>query len=184
MRKDFGKQTYFFPLPVLVIGTYDEGGNPNAMNAAWGGIYDYGKVVIELGSHKTTENIKKTKAFTIAFADKAHMEEADYVGIVSGNNVPNKLEVCGLKNEKSKHVNAPLLTDFPVSLECELDSDDDGTIVGKIINVSAEESVLGDDGKIDVEKLNLIAYDPVHHLYYEMGKIVGKAFSDGRKFVK
>ncbi len=184
MRKDFGSETYFFPLPVLVIGTYDENGVPNAMNAAWGGIFDYGKVNIQLSSHKTTDNIERMKAFTISFADKKHLVEADYVGIVSGNKVPNKLEVAGLHTEKSKFVNAPILTDFPVTLECELDFNDDGTVVGKIVNVSADESVLGADGRIDVEKLDLIAYDPVNHNYYEMGKVVGKAFSDGKKLIK
>ena len=183
MRKDFGIQTYFFPLPVLIIGTYDENGTPNAMNVAWGGIYDYGKIMIQLASHKTTDNIEKMKAFTISFADKAHLVEADYVGIISGNDEPKKLEIASLHTQKSKFVNAPLITEFPVTLECELDYIDDGTVIGNIKNVSADESVLGKDGKIDVEKLDLIAYDPVKHTYYEMGKVVGNAFKDGKKLI-
>jgi len=180
MRKDFGPKTYFFPLPVLIIGTYNENMTPNAMNAAWGSIYDYNKITISLGSHKTTDNLLRVKEFTIAFADTAHVKEADYVGIVSGEEVEDKVARANLKVEKAKNVNAPLFVDFPVSLECKVDSLVDGTLIGSIVNVSADESVLDETGKIDVSKLHIISYDPVTHTYIEMGQKVGNAFKDGK----
>ncbi len=185
MRKNFGKKTWFYPLPVLIIGTYDENGNPNAMNAAWGVIRDYGKVEINLGEHKTTDNLRTTGAFTLAFADAKHVVEADYVGIVSGNNVPNKLEVAGLHTVKSEFVNAPIIADFPMSLECEVvEITDDDKVVGEIVNVSADESVLDENGEIDTKKLHIITFDPVHNTYIELGNKVGNAFKDGLKLKK
>lgn len=183
MRKNFGSNSYFFPLPVLIIGTYDENNIPNAMNAAWGSIYDFNTVTISLSDHKTTKNLNKTKCFTINFATKKHLIEADYVGMVSGNDVPNKVEISGLKVEKASKINAPIFTDFPVCLECELLKNNKGTIIAKIVNISADESVLT-NGKIDVEKMDLICYDPVNQRYYQTGKAVGKAFQDGKKLIK
>ena len=183
MRKDFGSQSYFFPLPVLIIGTYDKNGVANAMNAAWGTMYDYNTITIALADHKTTDNINLNKCFTVSFATKKLLAQSDYVGIVSGNQVPNKVEVCGLKVQKSDKINAPIFTDYPVSLECELVENNQGTIVAKIVNVSADESVLT-NGKIDIQKVGLICYNPVDHTYYETGKEVGKAFQDGKKYIK
>ena len=181
MRKDFGKQTWFYPLPVLIIGTYDENGNANAMNAAWGGIWDYNQVYVTLSPHKTTTNINLKKAFTISFADAKHTVEADYVGIVSGNKVPNKLEVAGLHTTKSKFVDAPIIDEFPLTLECKLVSNNDGTIIGEIVNVSADESVLDTNGKVDPMKLNAISFDPINNTYIKLGEKVGNAFRDGLK---
>ena len=185
MRKDFGPQSQLFPMPVLIIGTYDEKGNPNAMNAAWGSIYDNNQVTVSLADHVTTRNIRKNKAFTISLATLDTLAASDYVGIVSQAREPNKMKKAGLTAVKSKLVNAPLFNEYPVTLECELVSLDGeegegGTLVGNIVNVSVDEKVLT-DGKVDIEKLNAIAYDPFTHKYVLCNKIVGSAFKDGMK---
>ena len=181
MRKNFGKKTWFYPLPVLIIGSYDENGKADAMNAAWGGIYDSDKVVLCLSeNHKTTQNIKKRGAFTVSFADTAHVVEADYVGLVSANEVEDKLERAGFHTTKSEFVDAPLIDELPMMLECKLIKvNEDGNIIGEIVNVNADDSVLGEDGMIDATKLQAIFYDPVHNTYVKMGEKVGNAFSDG-----
>ena len=181
MRKNFGAQTWICPMPVLIIGTYNEDGTPNAMNAAWGGPWDYNHIFICLSRHKTTDNIERTKAFTVSFADSKHIVEADYVGIVSGNNEPNKLAKANLHTERSKFVDAPIITDFPLTLECKLVENQDGNIVGEIVNVSADEKYLGTDGKPDPEKMHFITFDPIKNKYVELGKVVGNAFKDGMK---
>ena len=180
MRKNLGKKTYLFPMPVLIIGTYDEDGTPNAMNVAWGTISDYYQIEINLGSHQTTKNLEKTKAFTVTFADVEHMAEADYVGIVSGEKIKDKVNRAHLNYEKSKFVNAPVFTDFPLSLECEVALNDNGRVLGNIVNVLADEKVLDDKGAIDIEKLHLIVYDAAGNTYVELGKKVGLAFSIGK----
>lgn len=181
MRKNFGKKTWFYPLPVLIIGSYDENGKADAMNAAWGGIYDSDKVVLCLSeNHKTTQNIKKRGAFTVSFADTAHVVEADYVGLVSANEVEDKLERAGFHTTKSEFVDAPLIDELPMTLECKLIKvNEDGNIIGEIVNVNADDSVLGENGMIDATKLQAISYDPIHNTYVKMGEKVGNAFSDG-----
>lgn len=183
MKKDFGKQTYVFPMPVLIIGTYNADGTPNAMNAAWGGIHNTNEIGICIdGSHKTMENILAKKEFTVSFADAAHVTACDYVGIVSGNNVADKVAKAGFTVTPSDKVNAPIINELPMCLECRLISHDPASdyVVGEIINVSAEENVLT-DGKIDVAKLGIITYDPVGHNYVELGNAVAKAFSAGKE---
>jgi len=183
MRKNFGAKTWLYPMPVLIIGTYDENGVPNAMNAAWGGIYDTNQVMISLADeHKTTKNILKNRAFTVSFATADTVIPCDYVGIVSANEVPDKLKRCGFKTSKSNFVNAPVIDDLLVSLECELEKfNEDGICIGRIVNVSADESVLDEKGMIDVSRLNPVVYESAHHTYMTLGKVVGKAFFDGRK---
>lgn len=151
------------------------------MNAAWGGLYDSDKVVLCLSAgHKTTANIKARKAFTISFADAAHVVECDYVGIESANKVPGKLEKAGLHATKSQHVDAPVIDELPVALECELIKvNEDGNIIGRIVNISVDEAVMNTDGKVDAAKLRAISYDPCSNTYLEMGKVAGKAFEDG-----
>lgn len=185
MRKNFGQQTWFYPMPVLIICAYDENEKPNAMNAAWGGIYDFNKVMICLDeNHKTTKNIKIKKAFTISFADIHHIKECDYLGIVSGNEVSNKLEKVGFTTEKSTFVDAPIIKELPMTLECKLVKfDDNGNIIADIINISADEIILDGKGNIDSAKLRPISYDSVNHKYLEVGKVVGTAFNDG-KYIK
>ncbi len=170
-------------MPVFIVAAYDKDGAPCCMNAAWGGIYDTNQIMICLSDdHKTTKNIVESGAFTVSIADAKHVIEADYVGIVSGNNVPDKMAKAGLTTVKSAHVNAPIISEFPMTVECKfLKFNEDGICIGQIVNVSADESVLGDDGLIDPAKLEAITYDPVHHTYIKLGEKVGNAFSDGKK---
>lgn len=183
MRKNFGAKTWLYPMPVLIIGTYDENGTPNAMNAAWGGIYDTNQVMICLAEdHKTTENIQRTGAFTVSFATAKTVVPCDYVGIVSANDVPDKFEKAGFHATRSKYVNAPIIDELPMTLECRLTQfNEDGVCVGAIFNVSADECILDENGKIDVKKLDPIIYDSVNHGYWNFGEKVGQAFSDGKK---
>lgn len=183
MRKNFGSNPWFYPLPVLIIGTYNEDGTADAMNAAWGGLYDRDKVELCLSAgHRTTQNIKAKGAFTVSFADAAHVVEADYVGMVSANQEPKKLEKAGLHTTKSELVDAPLIDEFPLALECRLSKvTEDGNIIGQIVGVSADERILGEDEKIDPAKLRAIAFDPVRNAYLVLGEKVGNAFSDGAK---
>ena len=184
MRKSFGPKPLLYPMPVLIIATYGEDGTPDAMNAAWGGIADTTRISICLSAgHKTTKNILKRKAFTVSMADAAHVTEADYLGIVSGNDVPDKLAHAGLHTTKSQVVDAPLIDELPMALECELISYDEenGLLLGEIRNVSADESILNGDRKIDVMKLRPITFDSSCNAYHVIGEKVGNAFSDGAK---
>lgn len=183
MRKNFGAKTWMYPLPVLIVGSYDENSNADAMNAAWGGIYEAEQVVLCLSQgHKTTKNIKASGAFTVSFADAKNVLACDYVGIASANDTPNKMEKAGFHTVKSEFVNAPIIEELPLTLECELIKvNEDGNIIGKIVNVSAKDCILNDDGQIDVSKLQPITYDPVNHAYIKLGEKVGNAFSDGNK---
>lgn len=181
MRKEFGKKSWILPQPVLIIATYGKDGKPDAMNAAWGGMYDDDKVVICLGSHRTTDNIRARKAFTLSFGDVKNMVACDYVGIVSQTDEPDKMEKAGFTTAKSAKVDAPVIEQFPVTMECRLVKfNEDGNVVGEIVNVSAEESVLN-EGKIDLGKLGLIIFDPVNAAYRAVGEEVGKAFAIGNK---
>ena len=183
MRKNFGVKNWLYPMPVLIVGTYDENGAPNAMNAAWGGIYDTNLVMVCLADeHKTTENIKKTGAFTVSFATAKTAVSCDYVGIVSGNDVPDKFDRAGFHAVKSEFVNAPIIEELPMTVECKLlKFNEDGICIGEIVNVSADESVLDENGKIDAGKLDPIIYDSVSHAYWNFGEKIGRAFSDGKK---
>ena len=183
MRKDFGAKTWMYPLPVLIIGTYDENGNADAMNAAWGGIYDTNKVVLCLSAnHRTTKNIKVKGAFTVSFADEKNVIPCDYVGIVSGDKEADKMKKAGFTVTKSGHVDAPIINELPMTLECRLVKfNEDGNVIGEIVNVSADESVLDENGMVDPSKLRPIAFDPVNNGYLVLGERVGSAFADGRK---
>jgi len=183
MRKNFGKKPILYPMPVLIIATYNADGTPNAMNAAWGCIADMDRVAIYVaGNHKTMENIKERKAFTVSFANVENMVAADYVGIVSGNDVPDKLAKTGWHLTKSEFVDAPLIDELPLALECNFVSFDEESelLLGEIVNVGADESILT-DGKIDPGKLQPICYDSANHDYRVLGEKVGNAFSDGKK---
>ena len=187
MRKSFGVKTWVYPMPVFIIGTYDKSGVPNAMNAAWGGITEENEITICVSDdHKTTENFLYTGAFTVSIPDVDNVVAADFVGIVSGNDTKNKIELCGWHAEKSELVNAPLFLEIPMVLECKVKSYDKDScrLVGEIVNVSADERILGDDGKIDLAKFSPITYDPVGHTYRTLSEPVGKAFSDGLKLKK
>lgn len=182
MRKNFGAKPYTYPQPVLIIASYDENGTPDAMNAAWGGISDDTQISMCLSAgHKTVKNILKRKAFTVSMADAANVAACDYVGIVSANAVPDKLEKAGFHTTRSEFVDAPLIDELPMALECRLVSYDEEScrMIGEIVNVSAEESVLDENGKIDPGKLQPITFDPVNNAYLKLGEKVGNAFRDG-----
>jgi flavin reductase (DIM6/NTAB) family NADH-FMN oxidoreductase RutF len=184
MRKNFGAKTWLYPMPVLIVGTYDETGVPNAMNAAWGGIYDTNQVMVCLADdHKTTENIKKTGAFTVSFATAKTVVPCDYVGIVSANDIPDKFERAGFHATRSEFVNAPIIEELPLVLECKLVSYDTDTeiCIGEVINVSVDEKILDENEKVDLRKFAPISYDCGGHGYYKLGEKVGNAFSDGKK---
>lgn len=183
MRKNFGVKPMVYPMPVFIIGTYGKDGEPNAMNAAWGGITEENEITICVSEdHKTTENFTHSGAFTVSMATERYVTECDYVGIVSGNKVKNKLERCGLHTVKSEFVDAPIITELPMAIECRVKCYDPDTcrLVGEIVNVSCDESVLT-DGRIDPDKLRPITYDSANHTYRVIGEVVGKAFSDGLK---
>lgn len=182
MRKNFGAKPMCYPMPVYIIGTYGADGTPNAMNAAWGGISEETEISICISAdHKTTENILSRKAFTVSMATAKYIAACDYVGIVSGSKVPDKFAKAGFHATKSEFVDAPLIDELPMALECELISYDweSCRLVGRIVNVSADESVLGDNGKMDVSKLQPITFDPMNNHYLVLGEKVGQAFHDG-----
>lgn len=181
MRKDFGAKTWLYPMPVLIIASYDKDGTVDAMNAAWGGIGDYEQISMCLSKgHKTVKNILERKAFTVSVATAKYVKECDYLGLVSANDNPDKFAKTGFTVTHSARVNAPIINELPFAIECELiDYDSEtGTMRGRIVNVSADESVLT-DGKIDVQKLAPIAFDSANNAYVVLGQTVGKAFKDG-----
>ncbi len=179
-RTNFGPKPFMYPMPVLIVGTYDENGVPNAMNAAWGIITDMNEITISMSPHKTTENLAHTGAFTVSIATEDTVIPCDYVGVESASKVADKFAKAGFHATKSEYVNAPLIDELPMALECKVKSYEDEILVGEIVNVCADESILT-DGKIDPKKLKPIAYDPVNHTYMSMGEVVGKAFRDGLK---
>lgn len=183
MRKNFGTKSWLYPMPVLIVAAYDAEGKVNAMNAAWGGIFTDNHIGICISEeHKTTKNILATKAFTVSMATAEQLTACDYVGIVSGNKEPDKFAKAGFTAVRSDVVNAPIINELPMTLECEMVSYDvdSNHLVGRIVNVSADESILT-DGKIDYRKLRPITYDPINHYYIELGAVVGNAFTAGKK---
>lgn len=184
--KEYSKKNLFFPEPVLILGSYDENGNPDAMNAAWGGRADYELIAISLADHKSTRNFLAKKVLTIAFADEKHVDSCDYVGIVSMDKDPKKMEKSLLKTEKAPHIDAPIFTDLPINLECAVekwipDEEGGGILIAKILHSFVSESALDEEGKLDIEKAGLICLDEEAHLYRKVGSSVAKAFSAGLK---
>lgn len=177
-RISLGAKPLLFPMPVLIIGTYDKDGNPNAMNAAWGITTDFQEITISLADHKTTENLLVTGAFTVSIGTEDTVVACDYVGIVSGTKEPKKFEKAGFHAVKSEKVNAPLIAELPMALECKVKSYVDDILIGEIIDVKADESILT-DGKIDPQKLKPISFDPANNAYLALGDKVGNAFKDG-----
>ena len=183
MRKNFGAKPWTYPQPVFMIGSYDEEGKPDVMNAAWGGIScDTELCMCISAGHKTTKNILARKAFTVSMATAGQMTACDYVGIVSGNQEPDKMEKAGFHTVKAEHVDAPVIEELPMTLQCRLISYDPESchLFGEIVNVSADESILT-DGKIDVMKLAPITFDPVESAYHVIGEKVRNAFADRAK---
>ena len=189
MRKNLGKQPAIFPMPVLMVTAYDENGTVQVMNAAWGMICGMDKVALFIDEdHATTKAIRQTGAFTVSLADRDHMDAADYYGIATGNKMPDKFAKSGYHAEKSEFVDAPVITEFPVALECELaeitETENLHAVVGRIINVSADEKVLTDDGKVDPLKLNALIFDQFQRGYYVATEKVGQAWNAGKDMMK
>lgn len=183
--KSFGQKPWVQPQPVFVIGTYNNDGTPNAMNAAWCGQWDGKEIMISIGSHATTENLNRCNEFTVAFATQKTMVGADFVGMVSAKNDPAKIQKTGWTAVKAENVNAPVFTDFPMTMECrivrKIDESETGYyIIAEIVNILVDEAYLNADGTPDVEKMQLIMYEPVHHGYHVLGARVGNAFADGK----
>ena len=189
MKKSLGAQPALFPMPVLMLSAYDEHGKVNVMNAAWGTICDMDKIALIIDDeHKTTQNIRKVKAFTVSMADKDHIAEADFFGIASGNKINDKFERTGFHAIKSTVVNAPIIDEFPVAMECELaeivQTDHLFAVIGKIVNVSADEKVLDDNGKVNPLKLNALIFDQFQHGYYIATEKAGQAWNAGKDLMK
>ena len=186
MRKNLGANPYVYPRPVLIVAAYGEDGAVDAMNVAYGGIVNSNRIQINIGvRHKTSDNIKLRNAFTVGIADEENLVAADYVAIVSGHDVPDKIEKSGFHTVKSEFVDAPVIEELPISLECKVEEINQYNatlrIVAEIVNVSVDEKILDGDGKIDPEKLHAISYDPANHTYLRVGGKAGIAFSDGNK---
>ena len=184
MRKNFGPKSWTYPQPVFIIATYDQQGVPDAMNAAWGGISEENQLSVCISAgHKTTGNIIARKAFTVSMADIDHVAACDYVGLVSGNDTADKMERAGFHTQPAQFVDAPVIQELPMTVECRLVSYDPEScrLVGEIVNISADERILDQQGRIDPDELRPIIYDPIHHTYRALGPQVGKAFSDGNQ---
>ena len=184
MRKNIKVTEAIFPMPVLMIATYNEDGSIDVMNAAWGTMLERNQVILNLTeTHKTVKNIKERKAFTVSIADSDHVVEADYFGIVSGNNTPNKFENSGLTATKSGNIDAPIINEFPICLECEFIEYGECGVIGKVVNVTADDKVMNGDN-VDISLVNAIAFDPYTHGYYKVNERVGNAFKDGLQLKK
>lgn len=184
MRKNFGAKPLSYPQPVFIIAAYDENGIPNAMNAAWGGISEMNEISMCLSAgHKTVKNILKRGAFTVSMAEASHVAQCDYVGIVSGNTVTDKFAKAGFHATKSEFVDAPLIDELSVALECKLIEYNPETCIlrGEIVNVSVDERVLNENGKVDAAKVEPIIFDPFNNEYLKIGEKVGDAFAEGKK---
>ena len=182
-RKNFGPDHALVttPQPCVMIATWDKDHNPDVMMAAWAGQYDYKRIVVSLSKHKTTENLELTGAFTVSFADIRTVAESDYFGLVSGNKVPDKVAKVGFTVTPSPNVDAPIINEYPLTLECKVVSWEDGILVGEVVNQSASESILT-DGKIDLAKLQPIVFDAAGMCYRAIGDVVGGAWNAGKKF--
>ena len=181
MRKDLGVKPSMYPEPVLIIGTYNKDGTPNAMNAAWGGIHQEDEVYVCVDKgHRTAENLKERKAFTLSMGTFKMMKACDYVGIVSGNDVPDKFKRSGFTATKSEKVDAPIINELPLTIECKVKSYENEELIGEIVNISVDDSILT-DGKIDVKKLDPLVYDGFNHRYLRFGECAGRAFNVGKE---
>ncbi len=183
-RKNFGAGHALMttPQPCVMIATWDKEHTPDVMMAAWAGQYDHNQIVVSMSKHKTTENLELTGAFTVSFADIRTVAESDYLGIVSGNKVPDKVSKAGFTISPSPNVDAPIINEYPLALECKVVSWADGILVGEVVNMSADESVLT-DGKVDLAKLQPIVFDAAGMCYRSIGDVVGGAWQAGKKFI-
>ncbi|MBQ9462764.1 MAG: flavin reductase [Bacteroidales bacterium] len=185
-RKNFGPNHALVttPQPCVMIATWDKDRNPDVMMAAWAGQLDYKQIVISLSKHKTTDNLELTKAFTVSFADERTVAESDYLGMVSGNKVPDKVAKAGFTVTPSPNVDAPIVNEYPLTLECRVVSFEDGTLIGEIVNMSADPAILDADGKVDLALLKPIVFDASGVCYRALGAEVGKAWGAGKAFME
>ncbi len=181
-RANYNGLTFIAPAPAIMIATYDANGTPDVMMAAWGCQSGVNQIKIHLSEHKTTANLRLKKAFTVSFATVPTLAESDYLGTVSANDVPDKVKKVGFTVHKASNVDAPIVEQYPVALECEVVSFENGVLVGKVINTSADKRVLDVDGNIDLGKMQVVAFDPVTGTYRTVGDVVGKAWGIGSKF--
>ena len=184
-RKNFGPSHALMttPQPCVMIATWDKDHTPDVMMAAWAGQYDYNQIVVSMSKHKTTENIELTGAFTVSFADVRTVAESDYLGLVSGNKVPDKVAKVGFTVSPSPNVDAPIIDQYPLTLECKVVSWKDGILVGEVVNMSADNCILT-DGKVDLGKLQPIVFDAAANTYRALGDVVGQAWGSGKKFTE
>lgn len=189
MKKSLGIKPYLYPMPVIMVATYDENGKTDCMNMAWGTVCAEDMVLLNLDEdHKTSDNIKKTKAFTLGIPSVKHVKEADFFGIASGNRMDDKFERTGFKAVKSEYVNAPVIEEFPITLECEaieIKHEVFGfCVIGKIVNVLCDESVLNEKGRIDPDKVDSFIFDQFDNTYKRIGEKIGKAWGSGAELMK
>ena len=184
-RKNFGAAHALMttPQPCVMIATWDKDHTPDVMMAAWAGQYDHNQIVVSLSKHKTTENLELTGAFTVSFADVRTVAESDYLGIASGSQVPDKVAKVGFTVTPSPNVDAPIINEYPLTLECKVVSWKDGILVGEVVNMSADESILT-NGKVDLAKLQPIVFDAAGMCYRAIGDVVGGAWNAGKKFLE
>jgi len=187
--KSLGTKPYLFPMPTYMIGTYNEDGTVDAMMMAWGGIVDTRMVALNLeSSHKTVKNLRDRKAFTLSIPGTDTLKESDYLGTASGNKYPDKFAVSGLHAIASTNVDAPVITEYPVTLECKVVEFQDQPyglrVLGEIVNVLADEKVLDEKGRIDAGKLNAFAFDQMQNGYYAIGERIGTAWHEGMPLLK
>ena len=189
MLKDLGVKPYTFPMPVLMIATYGEDGKVDVMNMAWGGVCAENMVALNIDEgHKTSENIKQRGAFTLSIADIPHIKEADFFGIATGNKMADKFERSGLHAVRSARVDAPVVEEFPLTLECKMVECQHTAygfrVLGEIVGVLADEKVLDEKGKVVPEKLNAFVFDQFRSGYYALGEKVGQAWQSGAELMK
>ena len=185
-RKNFGAAHALMttPQPCVMIATWDENKTPDVMMAAWAGQYDYNKVVISLSKHKTTDNLEKTGAFTISFADERTVAQSDYFGLVSANKVPDKVAKAGFTVTPSPNVDAPIVDQYPLTLECKVVSFEDGVLIGEVVNMSATPEILDEQGRVDLAKLKPIVFDAASMTYRAIGDVVGQAWGSGKVYAE
>lgn len=187
-RTNMGAKIFVTPQPALMIGTYDENGNPDVMMAAWGGQCDNNQVCFRLSPHRTTTNLRATKEFTLSYATQRDVAESDYFGTVSANDVPDKIAQAGFTVTKSQNINAPIIDQYPLTMECRvveiIEREGDGCfVIGEVVNTIADPSILT-DGRIDLDKLQPIVFDASMPSYRSVGGVVGGAWDAGKKFIK
>lgn len=183
-RANFAGLTFVAPEPAIMIATYDANNNPDVMMAAWASQASGDEIKVHLSEHKTTDNLRLKKAFTVSFATVPTLAESDYLGTVSGKDVPDKVKKVGFTTHKAPNVDAPIIDQYPVALECQVVSFENGVLVGKVINTSADKSVLDADGNIDMGKMQVVAFDQVTNTYRTVGGVIGKAWEIGGKYNK